>query len=109
MMEKDFLVDKKYLNIPICAQKEERLLKIFLLDRENGTQEKLTEVMVPVDEEQDGKYTADFCAQIPVEAYRGKEIRVSLEEAPDIFSESVCLSDEREEAADTRSGHPFCR
>lgn len=46
MMEKDFLVDKKYLNIPICAQKEERLLKIFLLDRENGTQEKLTEVMV---------------------------------------------------------------
>lgn len=103
MMEKDFLVDKKYLNIPICAQKEERLLKIFLLDRENGTQEKLTEVMVPVDEEQDGKYTADFCAQIPVEAYRGKEIRVSLEEAPDIFSESVCLSDEREEAADT---HP---
>ena len=51
-MKKDFVVDKKYLNIPVCAQKEEKLLRVFLLDEEGKEEEKFTEVMVPVDAEQ---------------------------------------------------------
>ena len=37
-MKKDFVVDKKYLNIPVCAQKEEKLLRVFLLDEEGKRQ-----------------------------------------------------------------------
>ena len=37
-MKKDFVVDKKYLNIPVCAQKEEKLLRVFLLDEEGKHQ-----------------------------------------------------------------------
>ena len=102
-MKKDFLVNQKYLNIPICAQKDERLLQLYLLDRVTGNEEKLTEVMVPVDMEQSGQYDCNFYAQIPVDQYRGQEIRVAMEDAPEIFAEGIHISDKQEDAADT---HP---
>ena len=37
-MKKDFLVNEKYLNIPICAQKDEKLLRLYLLDRKTCNQ-----------------------------------------------------------------------
>ena len=102
-MKKDFLVNEKYLNIPICAQKDEKLLRLYLLDRETGKEEKLTEVMVPVDTEQSGQYDCNFYAQIPVDQYQGQELRVVMEDAPEIFAEGIHISDKQEEAADT---HP---
>lgn len=102
-MKKDFQVNEKYLNIPICTQKEEKLLRLYLLNREDGTEEKVTEVFVPVDGEQGKDYSCDFYAQIPVEAYHGREIRVTMEDAPESFAEALSLSDRPGEAADT---HP---
>ena len=90
-MKKDFVVDKKYLNIPVCAQKEEKLLRVFLLDEEGKEEEKFTEVMVPVDAEQEEEYVCDFYAQIPLPAYQGRKIRVSMKEgdAPESFLAAV--------------------
>ena len=104
-MKKDFVVDKKYLNIPVCAQKEEKLLRVFLLDEEGKEEEKFTEVMVPVDAEQEEEYVCDFYAQIPLPAYQGRKIRVSMKEgdAPESFLAAVFLSDEPQKAEDT---HP---
>lgn len=102
-MKKDFMVNKKYLNIPICAQKEEKLLCLYLLDNENGTEEKFTAVMVPVDNDQQEKYSYDFYAQIPIAQYAGKNLRITVEDVPEIFLESICTSDEEEEA---KSTHP---
>lgn len=102
-MKKNFVVDKKYLNIPICVQKEEKLLRLFLLDNGNDAKEKLTEVMVPVDTEQEGSYHCDFYAQIPVGQYEGKELQVTIEDAPETFLDSLHISDEAEQGKDT---HP---
>ena len=103
-MKKDFTVNEKYLNIPICAQKKEKMLRLFLLNEENGSEEKLTEIMVPVDDEQESGYSCNFYAQIPLTGCEGKKIRVSAEDVPETFSEEIHLSGQREEAADT---HPI--
>lgn len=102
-MKKELIAEKKYLNIPICAQKEEKLLSVFLIDGENGVREKLTEVMVPVDEEQTEAYSCDFYAQIPIQEYEGKEIGISMEEAPEVFLKGIHLSNTEEKPEQT---HP---
>ena len=79
-MVKDIFIDGDYLNIPVCPGKEEKKLQIFLLDegieKEN---QKIYELMVPVDESQKGDYVCNFYAQIPMGELREKELRVSAE------------------------------
>lgn len=41
--------------------------------------------MVPVDTEQSGQYDCNFYAQIPVDQYQGQELRVVMEDAPEIL------------------------
>ena len=72
-MVKDIFIDGDYLNIPVCPGKEEKKLQIFLLDegieKEN---QKIYELMVPVDESQKGDYVCNFYAQIPMGELREK-------------------------------------
>lgn len=94
-MKKEFLVDAAYLNIPICAGKEEKKFQIFLTDKKQEKEpKKIFEVMIPVDESQEENYSCDFYAQVPIQKLQGKEIEIHAD-MPEAFLKELRLSEQK--------------
>ena len=94
-MEKTFLLDGKYINIPVKMGKEEYITEFFI----EG--EKFTELNIPVDKSQESAYECDFYAQIPFEQFKNKELIIKGD-LPEAFLEAVYCTDEKVEVDSKR-------
>ncbi len=96
-MEKQILITKKYLLIPVCVEKDVRPVSF------SCGNEKIYEFNIPVSDEKAEHYAFHYFASIPVERYMGKKMTVEGE-VPKAFLEEICLSDRIPE---TVEDHPM--
>ena len=69
-MKKYITIDKKYLLIPVCAEKELKTISISCQG------EKIYEFNVPVKEKPDGHYGFHYYAPVNMEEYKGKTLLI---------------------------------
>ena len=85
-MKKNILIRRKYLLIPICAEKEVRTVSF-------STQKgKVFEFQIPINEEEEGFYGFHYFAPLNVEKYEGEKMTVEGD-VPEGFLDALALSD----------------
>ncbi|HJA93358.1 MAG TPA: glycoside hydrolase family 32 protein [Candidatus Eisenbergiella merdipullorum] len=84
-MKKYILLNKKYLLIPICAEKETETVSFSLQEG------KVFEFKIPVSRE-NGFYSFHYFAPLNVEKYRGKKMLVEGD-VPESFLDAISLSE----------------
>ncbi len=75
MMEKILAITEDYLYIPVCADKEDRRMEIYL--EEEGLLKKLHEFMVPIDQTE--AFACNYYAEIPVKELKGRQVRIQAD------------------------------
>ena len=85
-MKKYITIDKKYLLIPVCAEKELKTISISCQG------EKIYEFNVPVKEKPDGHYGFHYYAPVNMEEYKGKTLLIEGS-IPKAFMDAISLSD----------------
>ena len=85
-MKKYITIDKKYLLIPVCAEKERKTISISCQG------EKIYEFNVPVKEKPDGHYGFHYYAPVNMEEYKGKTLLIEGS-IPKAFMDAISLSD----------------
>ncbi|MDO4942982.1 MAG: glycoside hydrolase family 32 protein [Lachnospiraceae bacterium] len=89
-MKRQFYVTEDYLYIPICKEAGEKLVS-FLVQKDEGEPEKLTQYQIPVDMEASETYAYDFLAEIPIGGQKGRMLIVEAE-VTETFLDAICIS-----------------
>lgn len=85
-MKKYIRIDRKYLLIPVCAEKKTRTVSFSVQEG------KAFEFQIPVSEEEEGFYGFHYFAPLNVEKYAGRKMLVEGD-VPDGFLDAIALSD----------------
>lgn len=89
-MKKQIPIEKKYLLIPVCAEKEIKPVSFFCQN------EKIYEFAIPVNDEEEAFYGFHYMASLNVEKYIGKKLVVEGD-LPSSFMDAIAQSDSRPE------------
>ena len=85
-MKKYIRINKKYLLIPICAEKETKTVSFSVQEG------KVFEFQIPVSEDEEGFYSFHYYAPLNVEKYADRKMLVEGD-VPNGFLNAVSLSD----------------
>lgn len=96
-MEKILTIDGKYICIPVKIGADEVITNIMI----DG--QKFTELKLPVDKDQKGKYEGDFFAQIPLIGLIGKKITFEGDLTEEFLGGLYCTNDKYKDD----SSHPI--
>ncbi len=86
-MKKSFQVEKKYMLIPVCAERETKKAVSFWAE-----EKKIYEFAIPVNEDAEEFYGFHYYAPLNLQEYIGKEIAAEGE-VPETFLNAVTFSD----------------
>ncbi len=85
-MKKSVRINRKYLLIPICAEKKTKTVSFSV------SEGKAFEFQIPVSGDEEGFYAFHYYAPLNVEKYEGKKMLVEGD-VPEGFLDALCLSD----------------
>jgi len=95
-MKKSVLITRKYLLLPVKAEEENKIIAFYHGDK------KILQLEVPVRVSGEKEaYAFHFYAPIPMEEWKGKEIRIEAD-VPENFLEAIAFSDEMPQVAGRR-------
>ncbi|MBQ0059692.1 MAG: glycoside hydrolase family 32 protein [Lachnospiraceae bacterium] len=91
-MKKQYLIDAKYLSIPVAVDKECALVEFFLI-KEGQEPEKVMEFNIPMDRSGAQEYPTKYFTQLPVEEYQGEVLELCGDMA-ETFCQAIYTTDE---------------